>query len=116
MAKGKAATEALLEKHLTPDEREAEKQARMAILTVREDDRERARFIRNAFDERHLLRRELETRQATPDEVERALREHAVASCIAQALRGYGLPSDPSISPHAKAAGAIVRTLSASPN
>jgi hypothetical protein len=102
MAKGKAGTEALLAKHLTPSEREAEKRARMAVLEVRLDDRERATFVRNAVNERHRLRRELETRQATPDEVERTLREHAVASCIEQARRGYGLPSDPSIVQEAK--------------
>jgi hypothetical protein len=102
MAKGKAATEALLAKHLTPAEREAEKQARMAVWEVRVNDRERATFVRNALHEHHRLRRELEGQQLTPDEVERALREHAVASCIERAMRGFSLPSDASIVEEAK--------------
>jgi hypothetical protein len=100
MAKAKAATEALLAKHLTPAEREAERRASIAVSQV--DDRQRTTFVRNALHERSRLHRELETRQATPDEVARALREHAVASCIEQALLGYGLPLDASIVEEAK--------------
>jgi hypothetical protein len=71
MAKAKAAMEALLAKHLTPAEREAEKLARWAVLKVREDDHERRKFVINAHDESRRLRRELEARKVTPDEVER---------------------------------------------
>jgi hypothetical protein len=83
---------------LTPEQkREAEQAER-----ERQKRSDRAAFVTNASNERHRLRLELAARQAAPEEVERALREHTVASCIERAYRGYGLPFSASIVEEAK--------------
>jgi hypothetical protein len=83
---------------LTPEQKREAEQAQRE----REKKSDAAVAFMRAQDERLLLRRKLEARRAAPEEVERALREHAVAWCIERARCGYSLPFDVSIVEEAK--------------